>query len=276
MHPSWFVLKSPGLRAPWRQTRNLLGLARRSYCYRGERYNRISFFLCSAPLKLLAIETSTQWCSAALLLGADIRFREAQAGQRHSELLLPMVDSLLKEARLGVRELTGVAFGSGPGSFTGLRIACGVAQGMALGADLRLVPVCSLLALAEASGHDKVLSCLDARMGELYVAAYRREGEGWAQEIAPVLCKPAAAPGIEGGGWFGAGSGFAVHGETLGARYGSQLMGINADLIPHAREVARLSVRTFAAGQALSPEQAAPLYVRDKVALKTAERARGS
>ncbi|MSQ60693.1 MAG: tRNA (adenosine(37)-N6)-threonylcarbamoyltransferase complex dimerization subunit type 1 TsaB [Betaproteobacteria bacterium] len=225
-------------------------------------------------MNLLAIETSTQWCSVALLLGEDIRIRETEAGQRHSELLLPMVDSLLKEAGIGVRELNGIAFGSGPGSFTGLRIACGVAQGMALGADLRLVPVCSLLALAEASGREKVLSCLDARMGELYVAAYRKEGEGWSEMIAPMLCKPAALPSLEGGGWFGAGSGFGIQGEALRTHYGPQLTGANADLIPHAREVARLSVRAFAAGEGLLPEHAAPLYVRDKVALKTNERAR--
>lgn len=185
-----------------------------------------------------------------------------------------MVDSLLKEARLGVRELDGIAFGSGPGSFTGLRIACGVAQGMALGADLRLAPVCSLLALAEASGQDRVLSCLDARMGELYLAAYRREGDGWSAVVAPMLCKPAQVPAVEGVGWFGAGSGFAVHGDALRGCYGSQLTGMNADLIPHAREVARLALPVFVAGQALSPEHAAPLYVRNKVALKTAERRR--
>ncbi|MFN0313524.1 MAG: tRNA (adenosine(37)-N6)-threonylcarbamoyltransferase complex dimerization subunit type 1 TsaB [Burkholderiales bacterium] len=248
-------------------------MARRSYCYRRGRYNRCPFSSCFAPLKLLAIETSTQWCSAALLLANDVRIREADAGQRHSELLLPMVDSLLKEAGLGVRELDGIAFGSGPGSFTGLRIACGVAQGMALGADLRLVPVCSLLALAEASGQERVLSCLDARMGELYVAAYRRQGGTWSEVIAPILCKPMAVPALEGGEWFGAGSGFGVHGEALRAGYGSQLVGADAQLIPHAREVARLSVRAFAAGQGLSPEHAAPLYVRDKVALKTTERA---
>ena len=224
------------------------------------------------PLKLLAIETSTQWCSAALLLDEDIHLREAHVGQRHSERLLPMVDSLLKEAGLGVQDLNGIAFGSGPGSFTGLRIACGVAQGLAMGAGLRVVPVGSLVALAEASAQDRVLSCLDARMGELYLAAYRREGDGWATVVAPMLCKPADLPALEGGGWFGAGSGFGVQGEALRARYGSQLCGRRADLIPHAREVARLALSVFAAGQALSPEDAAPLYVRNKVALKTSER----
>ncbi len=240
----------------------------------GGRYNRNPSFLYLPTLKLLAIETSTQWCSAALLLDEGIRVRDAHAGQRHSELLLPMVDSLLKEAGLGVRELDGIAFGSGPGSFTGLRIACGVAQGMALGADLLLAPVCSLLALAEASGHERVLSCLDARMGELYLAAYRRDGHSWVTVVDPMLCKPADVPALEDGGWFGVGSGFGVQGEALSARYGSLLTGINAGLIPHARDIARLALSVFAAGRAVSPEYAAPLYVRDKVALKTAERMR--
>ncbi len=185
-----------------------------------------------------------------------------------------MVDALLREAQLEVRALDGIAFGNGPGSFTGLRIACGVAQGMALGARLKLAPVCTLLALAEAAGHECVLSCLDARMGELYLAAYRRTLDGWVSEVEPVLCKPQSAPLLEGEGWFGAGSGFGVQGDALGARYAANLARIDADLVPHAREIALLAVPVFAAGRGVDPEDAAPLYVRDKVALTTSERAR--
>jgi tRNA threonylcarbamoyladenosine biosynthesis protein TsaB len=109
-------------------------------------------------------------------------------------------------------------------------------------------------------------------MGELYVAAYERETEGWREVIAPLLCKPERAPMLTEAQWYGAGSGFLTHGEQLRARYGSLLAGSNAQSIPHAREIAQLAVPVFVLGQSVSPEDAAPLYVRNKVALKTAER----
>ena len=118
-------------------------------------------------MKILALETSTEMCSAALWLDGSVDTREAHAGARNSELLLPMVEALLAANGLTVRDLTGVAFGAGPGAFTGVRIACGVAQGIAFGIGARTVPVGTLMALAESANVDRVVCCLDARMGEV-------------------------------------------------------------------------------------------------------------
>lgn len=186
-----------------------------------------------------------------------------------------MVDGLLQEHALTVAQLDGIAFGNGPGSFTGVRIACGVAQGLAMGAGLRLAPIATLMALAEATRRDRVLCCLDARMGEIYLAAYERYEEGWNTIIEPMLCKADAGPVLPGKGWFGAGSGFDVYGTALNERYSGPLGDVDGALIPHAREVARLAVQVFLRGQAVEPEDAAPLYVRNRVALTTAERGRG-
>jgi len=124
------------------------------------------------------------------LIDSALTYREVHAGQTHSQLLLPMCQDLLAEAGLGLAQLDGIAFGAGPGSFTGLRIACAVAQGLAFGADVPVLGVGTLLALAEASGAARVIACLDARMGEVYHAAYRREVGDWMTESGPQLCAP--------------------------------------------------------------------------------------
>lgn len=223
-------------------------------------------------MKILALDTSTELCSAALWLDGELLVREELAGQRHSELILSMVQGLLVEAGADLKSLDGIAFGEGPGSFTGLRIGCGVAQGLAFGADLQVAGVCTLLAMAEASGATRVISCLDARMGEVYHAVYRREAGDWLTESAPLLCAPAQVPGVEGADWCGCGSGFQAYGEVLQAHYGATLTGTRPALYPHAREIAGLAAAGFAAGHGMAPELAAPLYIRDKVALKTCER----
>jgi len=227
---------------------------------------------CRPDLIILAIDTSTEYCSVALLHGDTLASRAELAGQRHSELVLPMIDALLAEAGLALTRLDGIAFGAGPGSFTGLRIACGVAQGLALGAGVPVVPVGTLLALAHASGSSRVVTCLDARMGEIYHAAYAREGDGWNEAVAPNVCRADRAPALEKGGWTGAGSGFATYAKELAERYRDQLAAVAADVYPHARAVAELALPQLNAGHGLPAEQAMPLYVRDKVALKMHER----
>lgn len=222
-------------------------------------------------MNILAFDTSTEYCSVALLHDGKLSFREEHAGQKHSELILPMIDTLLGASNLELAHLHGIAFGAGPGSFTGLRIACGVAQGLAFGAGLPVVPVGTLLALAEAAGAPRVVACLDARMGEIYHAAYRRDGAGWSETVAPNACKAGAAPALEGGDWVGCGSGFAVYGEALAARYRGQLARVQAQAFPHAREVARLALPLLAAGRGVPAERALPLYVRDNVARKMHE-----
>src|SRR5262249_23857565 len=153
--------------------------------------------------------------------GALWRERVEQAGQRHSELLLPMVRELLAEEGIALADLDGFAFGAGPGSFTGLRIACGVAQGLALGPGKPVVGVPPLEAMAEAArlryGATRVLAALDARMQEAYLAAYEHDGERWRAVFEPAAVKPAAAPLSSGSDWLAAGPGFAAYPE-LGAR----------------------------------------------------------
>lgn len=223
-------------------------------------------------MNLLALETSTEFCSVALWRDGVVHERSEWVGQKHSEVLLGMVDAVLKEAGITIREVDGIAFGKGPGSFTGVRIACGVTQGMAFGTAVDVVGVCTLEALAEASGKDKVIAALDARMGELYLAAYAKTGEGWRAVLSPCLCKADAAPELAGADWFGCGSGFAVSAE-LAQRYAAQLSGVDDAAVPQAAAVARIGAREFGRGAAVDAAQALPLYLRDKVALTTRERA---
>jgi len=224
-------------------------------------------------LKLLAFDTASEWCSAALLIDGAVSFRAVHAGQKHSELLTPMLGELLAEAGLSYRQLDGLVYGMGPGSFTGLRIACGVVQGLALGADLPVLGVATLEALAEEAGEgsDLVLACLDARMNEVYAALYRREGPGWRALAGPLVGPPQAVPLPEGGDCIGAGTGFAAY-PALRERLRGSLARIDADAIPHARAIARLAVPRYRAGAFGAAETAQPLYVRDKVALKISER----
>ena len=223
-------------------------------------------------MKILAIETSTELCSAALWRDGAVDAREVVAGQRNSELLLPMIETLLSEAAVGVRDLDGVAFGAGPGAFTGLRIACGVAQGIAFGIGVPVVGICTLLALAEAAGTPRVVCCLDARMGEVYHAAYEMRDDEWREVHAPGLYKPSAVPGLPGGQWTGCGSGFAAYRGALESRFAGSLERVDDNIAPHAREIATLAAKQFALGAGIDAADAAPLYVRNKVALPITER----
>lgn len=229
-------------------------------------------------MRILALETSTEYCSVALSQAGSKLERFELVGQKHSELLMPMLDGLLKASGVTLAELDGIAFGCGPGSFTGVRIACGVTQGLAFGAGLPVAGVCTLLALAQAqyelAGRRRVVAALDARMNEVYFAAYERIAEGWTTVCEPCLCKPEDAPELPGGDWFGAGSGFAAHGEALRARYAGQLADVDGAAVPQAAAIAALGEAMFARGAGVAAAQAVPLYLRDKVALKTAERER--
>jgi tRNA threonylcarbamoyladenosine biosynthesis protein TsaB len=223
-------------------------------------------------MKLLVIDTSTEWCSAALWLDGRIHARRVLAEQRHSSLLLPMVDELLRESGLTLRQLDGIGYGAGPGSFTGLRIACAVTQGLAFGADLPVVGVSTLESIAEQTGADHVLTVLDARMAEVYWAAYERDGAGWRAVSAPQLALPESVVVPAGGDWVGAGNGFAALGEVLRPRLAAQLARIDDTLMPDAAAMAPLVARAFERGEAMDAALAAPIYLRDKVALTVDER----
>lgn len=216
-------------------------------------------------MKIAAFETAGDWCSVALWLDGEVRAVEARAGQRHGELALPMLESLLAQSRLAIGDLEAVAFGAGPGSFTGLRIACGIAQGLAFARDLPACGVSTLEALAEESGAARVVACLDARMGEVYYAALEQQGGRWREVIAAQCVAPERAPRPPGRGWVGCGSGFAAYGA----------MGIETvypEIHAGAAAVARLAAPRLAAGEGVDAAHIAPIYLRDKVALTTEER----
>jgi tRNA threonylcarbamoyladenosine biosynthesis protein TsaB len=224
-------------------------------------------------LKILALDTSTEFCSAALYIDGEITSRDAHAGQTHSQILLGMIDELLRGRALRIRDLNGIAYGEGPGSFTGLRIACGVVQGLAFGADLPVVGIGSLLAIAAGTRAARVVCCMDARMNEVYHAAYERTGDAWRSVHEPSVSPPEAVPLIAGDGWLACGTGFNVYRDALCLRYAGQLTAMEPARYPHARDVAALAVTRFQVNDTAPAELAAPVYIRDKVALRTDERA---
>ncbi len=223
-------------------------------------------------MNILALDTSTDYCSVALWRDGVVHERAVRAGQSHSGILAGMVDAVMAEGGTRLSGLDGIAYGEGPGSFTGLRIACAVAQGLAFPADIPLAGIGTLQAMAMVCGGARVLCCLDARMQEIYHAAYIREGDGYAEVSPPCVCAPAAAPEIEGAGWTGCGSGFFAYGAALRQRYGAAVDVLADEVFPQARAIARLALPVFTAGRGIRADAAAPLYIRDRVALKTAER----
>ena len=218
-------------------------------------------------MRLLALESATHRLSVALWLDGHVLERAAELPNGSSEWLLPNVHALLAEAGSGLQSLDGIAFGAGPGSFTGLRLAAGCAQGLACGLDLPVIGVGTLEALALASGELRAYACLDARMNEVYVAAFEKGVE----VIAPLVCPPEQVPVPAGEGWIGCGDGFAGYAGRL-----PKFACTRPELRPTADAVARLAAPRFARGEGVAAGEAMPLYVRDKVALTTAERlARG-
>src|SRR5258706_13092864 len=207
-------------------------------------------------MNLLAIDPSTDFCSVAASRGAELVSRHEPAGRRQAERILDMVGEVLAEARLEIAAIHGIAYGAGPGSFTGLRIAAGVTQGLALARGIGVVGVGTLLALAEEAAADRIIACLDAHMGEVYHAAYRRDGAGWEEVSVPGLYKPKAVPLAPGRGWLGCGDGFAAYLERLGARSAESISAIRPEPAPTARAVLKLATPRFAAGDAKDAAEA--------------------
>ena len=250
-------------------------------------------------MNLLSLDTSTEFLSLALqaidVQGRDKLYTHHQhAGNASSELILPQIQALLDAANMTLKDLHGIAFGAGPGAFTGVRIACGVAQGLGFGANIPVVGINTLLAVAQASGADKVIVCLDARMGEIYHAAFVKQENQWQEnewlelhetkvcklEAAPVILKdklPAGAP-LEithRKDWVGAGSGWAVYGDILREIYAENLENILTNITPTAEAILQLAKPIFAAGEAKPASEAAPIYIRNRVALTTLQREAG-
>lgn len=218
-------------------------------------------------MRVAAFETSGDWCSVALADGADVRGREVRAGTRHSALALPMLQALLAEAGMRPSQLDAVAFGAGPGSFTGLRIACGLAQGLALARDLPVLGISTFEAIAEESGAARVAACIDARMREVYYAALEKQRGQWVEVLSARCVPPRDVPAPKGEGWVGCGSGFAAFPDLL---IGS-LSAVRPDVHPTAIAIAELAAPRLAAGEGVDAALALPVYLRDKVALTRQE-----
>ncbi len=229
----------------------------------------------NTPVNLLAFDTSTEYLSLAILKGDEIFNYDCNAGQTHSQIILPQIQALLESAGLQLRDMNGITFGAGPGSFTGVRIAAGVAQGLGFGANLPVVSVCTLLALAQASGADKVITCLDARMGEVYHAVYEKVAGEWQCINEPALYKPNAVPAVQGLAWVGAGSGWQTYNEQLGAVYAGQMQLVEPQLLPTAVAILELARPIFVRGEGRPASEAMPIYIRNRVALKATEREQG-
>ena len=246
-------------------------------------------------MKILALDTATEACSVALLCDGDTHQRQELAPRRHAQLILPMVDAVLAAAGIRLNQLDAIAFGRGPGAFTGVRIAAGVAQGLALGAGLPVIPVSSLATLAQAEpgaaaaatgstpwqpatgpaqskpGNGAiVLAAIDARMSEIYWGAYARTEDGLAK---PVCTEQVASPETvrvpRNAQVFGVGSGWGAYGEQLQRVLGEQVSGFDAQCFPLAQDMLPLARREYQAGRCLSAEQALPVYLRNNVAKRS-------
>lgn len=227
-------------------------------------------------MKLLAIETATEACSAALLIDGKVSERYCIAINSHSKLILPMIDTLLAEANLHPANLDCLAFGCGPGSFTGVRIASGVVQGIAFALDLPVVPVSNLAAVAQDffdhSDESLAYVAMDARMNEIYWGVYQRNVSGFAELLgkeAVVNADKVEFPAISG---VGIGTGWKVYHAELTSRLAHHVLRVENNNLPHASAIARLGQLGFNSGKALAPENALPVYLRDKVAKKESER----
>ena len=233
-----------------------------------------------AHLAIVAIETSSEQASVALLINQQLTQRTTTGVTTHSQSILPMLQELLQEAGIGLANCSAIAFGSGPGSFTGVRTACGVVQGLAFGADLPVIPIVTLLALAETCrythGATDVVCALDARMGEIYWAQYHfdLDQQRWGTVIAPVLTAPALLLPQMVDGMCLIGNGFVAYRDKFSLS--PELIATAEPAFPQADAVARLALIECAAGRAFSAEQAQPLYLRNKIALTIAERAEQS
>ncbi|MFO7639918.1 MAG: tRNA (adenosine(37)-N6)-threonylcarbamoyltransferase complex dimerization subunit type 1 TsaB [Candidatus Competibacteraceae bacterium] len=222
-------------------------------------------------MKLLALETATEACSAAVWVDGAVLERYELAPRRHAALILPMIDSVLAEAGLRAIQLDAIAFGRGPGAFTGVRIAVGIVQGIAFAADLPVVPVSTLAALAlgaaRETGQTRIAAALDARMGEVYWGCYASSGAD-AELLGEEWVIPPATVSAPPGEWFGAGSGWATYGALLSRRL--TVGGWLSECYPHAGDVARLAADPRRRGDWMDAERALPVYLRNQVVAKPA------
>lgn len=230
-------------------------------------------------MKLLAIDTATEALSVALLHDGELSGHFEVIGRGHAERVLPLVDKLLAAAAWSLGSLDAIAFGRGPGAFTGVRIAVSVAQGLAFGAGLPVIPVSDLAALGrqaldlaaqQGEAATLALACLDARMGEVYAAVLAGRADGGVDLLTEVLVRPDAVPldDLSAGIVVGAGHGFMAY-PAIGEALGERLAAVYPALLPRAHEIARLAALEFVAGRVVAAEDAQPVYLRDQVATRS-------
>jgi len=223
-------------------------------------------------MKLLAFETATEACSVAVWIDGEVRERFGLAPRRHAELALPWAEQLLAGAGIAKSQLDAIAVGRGPGAFTGVRLAIALVQGIALALDRPVVPISTLAALAMQSRGDRILAAIDARMGEVYAAAFARNGDG----IVALSTETVGAPQAvllpqDGNDWHGVGTGFGAVDHALQTHLAARFATIDPTALPHAADVARLAAAAFAHGECVAPERVEPAYLRDNVALTIAQ-----
>lgn len=228
-----------------------------------------------ATMKILALDTCTEMCSVALLNQNQL-FEQAISTQRgHSERVLGMLDELLHQAGVSLKDIDVLAFGRGPGSFTGVRVGVGVAQGIAFARQLPVIPVSTLAAVAQRAidefGAKHIAVALDARMGEIYAAHYRDENGLAVLCGREQVCPPGQFTPLDENKWFAAGTGWQEHGETLKATFADQLSGEDVTLLPTAAAMTKLARSLAEQGQTIAAEHAVPVYLRDNVAKKKGE-----
>ena len=226
-------------------------------------------------MKLLALDTATEACSAAVWVDGAVLERHKLTPRRHAALILPMLEAVLAEAGLSIKQLDAIAVGRGPGAFTGVRIAIGIAQGIAFAADLPVAPISTLAALALGAarefGHSHIAAALDARMGEVYWGAYAVAGNT-VDLLGEERCCPATLVTAPPGDWFGTGSGWLTYSEALAQRLTVKRW--QGDRYPHAGDVARLAADPARRSDWVSADQALPVYLRNQVAKRLAEHSR--
>lgn len=233
-------------------------------------------------MKLLAFETATEACSVALYLDGEVRERFEIAPRRHAELALPWAEALLADAGVARTDLDAIAISRGPGAFTGVRLAIALAQGIAMALDRPIVPVSTLKVVAAslvlpyatepAGSKQRILAAIDARMGEVYAGAFMRDGADLVALSDETVGTPdAVILPDEDGRWHGAGTGFAALDGALQARLQPHLASVDAQVLPHASDLAQLASLAYARGETVAPERVEPAYLRDNVALTLAE-----
>lgn len=225
-------------------------------------------------MKLLALDAATDACSAALHCDGRLHAVAEVAPRQHVQRLLPMIDTVLAAGNCEPAQLDAIAFGCGPGSFTGVRIATSLAHGLALGADVPLVPVSDLAMLAQQAfrrhGWSRVIALFDARLGQVYAGVYERDAAGNARALRPdALLDPAQLSLPDDEAWCGIGGGWALP-TVQGVR--AQLQQVDTAAMPLAEDAAHLAVLAVQAGEAVPVEEAQPVYLRDRVADPAARR----